>query len=310
MKIHKVLSDVGIYILVSPNGKIYVGQSRKLRKRFYEHSRLLRRGKHHNKYLQNSYNKYNGEGFFACVIEYVEDPSKLTETETWWINKFNSFENGFNLTPAADSTGVQRSQEVREKLSEITSKQWEDESFREACYNGRAKYLSDPEVRERMSETIKRVLTERPELRENHSKVMKEISSTPEYKERFLNRMRGWRATKTPEELSDIARKSYLNRGKDADEISKLKAIVTRGKTQSPDTGVMWSRHISRQGKEILSACARWTELDGKVCHKMFSTNKYGLLPAWALAVKFRREVSERLIEESRLKLLDFGIKM
>lgn len=310
MKIYRVLSDVGIYVIVSPSGKIYVGQSKKLRKRLYEHSRLLRRGKHSNSYLQNSYNKYGSEGFFACVIEYVEDTSLLTELETWWINKFNSFERGFNLTPAADSTGVKRSKEVCDKLAKITSERWEDNTFREACWKGRNKYLSDPEVRQRISETTKRVLEENPQLRENHSRVMKEHSSSPEYRERFLNRMKDWRDSKTKEEISEIYRKANRNKTKESVEITKLKTIVTRGKTQSPDTGVMWITSMTRQGVGILTACAKWVELDGKVCTKMYSTQKYGILPAWALAVKLRCEVSKRLIEESRLKLLDFGVKM
>ena len=51
------------------NNKIYVGSSNNLyRRKTYEHFRELRLNKHHNKYLQNSYNCHGEENFVFEVI--------------------------------------------------------------------------------------------------------------------------------------------------------------------------------------------------------------------------------------------------
>ena len=54
----------GIYrILNTINNKFYIGSSVNLRKRLYEHRRLLRLGKHENYHLQNAFTKYGEENF-------------------------------------------------------------------------------------------------------------------------------------------------------------------------------------------------------------------------------------------------------
>jgi len=297
-----LLSDIGIYILVSPNGKVYVGQSRSLRKRLYEHSRLLRKGTHSNMYLQNSYNKH--KSFDATVVEYVDDIDKLTERETYWIEKFDSYNSGFNLTKAADASGTQRSDETKQLFSQITTERWKDPEFREACFRGREKYLQDPLVRQKMSETTKEYFIKNPEAAKKHSEFMKEKAASDGYREKFLTRMQTWRDGLTKEQLSEIAKKSCANRTPESYEIVRLKSIITRSINQKPDYGVAWVSNKSRNGLLVTSAQARWTELCGKEGTKGFSVNKYGVLPAWKMAVSYRLAITERLVEECKAELL------
>ena len=49
----------GIYCIENIiNHKKYIGQSQNVFRRMYNHKNLLRNNKHHNSYLQNSWNKY------------------------------------------------------------------------------------------------------------------------------------------------------------------------------------------------------------------------------------------------------------
>jgi predicted GIY-YIG superfamily endonuclease len=49
----------GIYYIKNiTNNKLYIGSSKDILKRFYEHKRLLRHNKHHSIRLQRAWDKY------------------------------------------------------------------------------------------------------------------------------------------------------------------------------------------------------------------------------------------------------------
>lgn len=89
-----------------PTGKIYVGRAVNLRLRWELHKSRLRRGIHHNKHLQNAWDRYGEVNFEISVLEIV-DRSKLLSTEQAWIDKTGcvSREFGFNIYPTAGSPG-------------------------------------------------------------------------------------------------------------------------------------------------------------------------------------------------------------
>lgn len=71
----------GIYkITCISNGLCYIGQSKDVLKRIKGHVSDLRKGRHHNKRLQRSYNKYGANNFaFRVVVKC--DISLLDEYE-------------------------------------------------------------------------------------------------------------------------------------------------------------------------------------------------------------------------------------
>ena len=108
----------GIYKIVNNvNKKIYIGQSININRRFREHKSKLRYDKHINRYLQNSWNKYNEENFeFDIVEECTED--LLDDREKYWIKfyKSNNKKYGYN----GDDGGNKKkhlSEETKEKIS-------------------------------------------------------------------------------------------------------------------------------------------------------------------------------------------------
>jgi len=103
----------GIYIIENKvNGKKYIGQSVNIQSRRSKHFGELKRGTHHNGYLQNSYDKYGEENFVHYVVEYC-DIDMLDEREMHYILFFDTTNEqlGYNL----DSGG-----NLNRKVSEIT----------------------------------------------------------------------------------------------------------------------------------------------------------------------------------------------
>lgn len=111
----------GIYkIICLVNNKVYIGSSIDTKVRIRKHKESLRRKKHENNYLQNTYNKYGLDLFSYEVIEEVDDKVLLLEREQFWINAFKSNirENGFNLKPNASSMlGFKKTEESKLKIS-------------------------------------------------------------------------------------------------------------------------------------------------------------------------------------------------
>lgn len=102
------------------NGKIYVGKTLHLNKRFKEHLWELKKGNHFNEYLQNSWNKYGEENFKFCILEEVSNKDLLYEKELEWILrlKANDSTYGYNsCLPNKDNCGVgEHSEKTKETL--------------------------------------------------------------------------------------------------------------------------------------------------------------------------------------------------
>ena len=95
---------IGIYKIENKiNGKVYIGQSKSVEYRWWRHKKNLNANKHENQYLQNSWNK-NGEDAFDFVLieECLEE--ELNDKEIYWIQKYDSYNNGYNLTLGGEGT--------------------------------------------------------------------------------------------------------------------------------------------------------------------------------------------------------------
>jgi len=101
------------------NGKLYIGSSNNIAKRWISHKCLLENKKHKNKYLISAWHKYGRNSFIFSIIEYVEI-DKLIEREQYYIDYYNTSDRnfGYNLAPNAGRTaGCVFSKETRIKMS-------------------------------------------------------------------------------------------------------------------------------------------------------------------------------------------------
>lgn len=123
-----LLESCGIYTIRNlVSGRVYVGSATGFGKRWSLHRRQLKRGTHHSKLLQQSWNKH-GEACFAFdaieIIDRALFPDKLAlrdkfkEREQFWMDSLYATcpERGFNIAKFAFSVlGLKRSDETKAK---------------------------------------------------------------------------------------------------------------------------------------------------------------------------------------------------
>ena len=123
MDIKDVKGKGVIYRFTSPSGKMYIGQSIN----FYERYKKYKRNDGSvGKYFSNAISKYGGimnfELDFLAIIE-LSDTIEQTKTElnaleVFYIEKFDTIENGYNLTGGGSGSYKREvSKETRDKLS-------------------------------------------------------------------------------------------------------------------------------------------------------------------------------------------------
>lgn len=133
----------GIYKIINKaNGKYYVGSSKNIKRRWRYHKEDLLKNKHHSRYLQRNWNKYGSEAFDFVIVEkdIAEKDLLLTEQKYLDVAKlekdicFNSsfiagkveFTNEIREKIRKSNTGKKHSEETKQKLREISLKQFEN----------------------------------------------------------------------------------------------------------------------------------------------------------------------------------------
>lgn len=105
-----------IYCFTSPSGKCYIGQTWDIKRRYREHRNLKKQ-----KIVQSKFycaiKKYGLENFIFDIIDYAETELELNEKEKYYIDSFDSCDNGYNLTYGGDN--YRHSEETKNKMSLI-----------------------------------------------------------------------------------------------------------------------------------------------------------------------------------------------
>ncbi len=111
----------GIYqIKNKSNQKVYIGSSINIKNRLYKHLWLLKKNKHDNIHLQNSFNEYGEDCFEFSLVENCEY-DELISRENYYINAFSSCNNdfGYNLALVNEFRRNTYNDEVKIKLSKF-----------------------------------------------------------------------------------------------------------------------------------------------------------------------------------------------
>lgn len=138
--------ECGIYSITNIlNGKMYIGKSKNILHRIYNHKYSLKSGSHINKHLQNSWDK-NGEKSFEFNVIEICDIETLNDREKFFIEKFNTYLNGYNGTIGGDgSSGVPLSEATKLKLSISMSGRKltpEQAHIRRGSFNGMSRFTN------------------------------------------------------------------------------------------------------------------------------------------------------------------------
>lgn len=92
-------------IVCFATGNVYVGQSKHTQKRRAAHFQKLRNRTHHSAKLQAAFNKYGEGSFYFEIIERDIAVEAINEREICWIAFYDSFNNGYNMTPGGQDAG-------------------------------------------------------------------------------------------------------------------------------------------------------------------------------------------------------------
>jgi hypothetical protein len=76
------------------NNKMYIGSSKSIKNRQYEHFYQLKNNKHHSSHFQKSYNKYGKDKFFFYILEECTIENRK-EREIYYINLYKTSERNF-----------------------------------------------------------------------------------------------------------------------------------------------------------------------------------------------------------------------
>jgi len=228
------MSYGSIYKILFPNGKHYIGQTKRLLKhRQKEHRYDAKKGD--TRYLYNALRKYDMEDTLELVeIDTADNQEELDEKEIGYILSYNSFdrEYGYNGTlGGAGTNGYVYTEEdnrknseairkyyeetpgAREKNSEAKKKYYEDnpEAGKEHGERMKQYYEENPEARERMSEARKQYHKDNPEAGKEHGEKMKQYyEENPEAREKNSEAIRKYyEETPGAREKNSKAQKQY-----------------------------------------------------------------------------------------------------
>lgn len=88
----------GIYKIENvKNGKVYIGSSKDIYKRWEQHKRDLNNECHHSYKLQNEWNIYKENNFKFSIVETVDSLDGILDLEQKYIDDMNCCINGYNV---------------------------------------------------------------------------------------------------------------------------------------------------------------------------------------------------------------------
>jgi group I intron endonuclease len=102
---------IGIYKIINPNNKVYIGQSTNIERRFKQYKSLdcKRQPKIYNSFLKYNVDNHQFEIIEECTIE------QLNEREVYWKQHYNAINDGLNCELFDNSEGP-KSEETKQKL--------------------------------------------------------------------------------------------------------------------------------------------------------------------------------------------------
>lgn len=146
----------GIYMIRNKaNGKVYIGQSVNINRRWSDHIKSLQANSHYNEYLQRAWNKYGSDNFEFSIVEncLVDDLNRL---EIYYIADYYQSYNpdfGYNLTKGGD--GVIPTEAVRKKMSDSKKQLYQDPEYIKRMSEAQKGKKASDETKNKMSNSQK-----------------------------------------------------------------------------------------------------------------------------------------------------------
>lgn len=199
----------GIYMIVSPSKRVYIGQSTNIRSRVNRYSKMSCKDQ---PMLYNSFIKHGFESHTISVIELCQVGDDLNNLERLYISKYDSTnkDTGLNLTTGGQDYFF-HSQEVRAKMSE--------------AQKGNKKTLGRKQSTE---EVEKRVSKLRGQKRSDKAKLNMRMGQLGKKRtlEHRQNTSRGLKGVNAKKVLNTVTGQIYSSCGEAADAIKMRKGTL------------------------------------------------------------------------------------
>lgn len=150
----------GIYKITNlVNGKVYIGQSKDVLRRFKEHFSLGCNVS--NQHLRYSMKHYGIENFTFEILLKTYDLDYWERFFIYWYQACDS-EYGYNLTTGGQKNSERRdgfiyTDEMKKKMSEAAKRNWSDKDYHDRIVASQNKGKMSDIVRKRRSEATKRM---------------------------------------------------------------------------------------------------------------------------------------------------------
>lgn len=239
------MKNVGIYKFYNPQeNKYYIGLSIHLDTRYNEHRRNSQNPNHVNYYCDfyKAVRKYGFENFEYSIIEECE-PNELNEKEKYWISYYDSYHNGYNMTPGGDFNPS--------LVPEIVKKRTE-------------KLLTDPEINKKLASRggAKISIDDVKQIRKYYSenKTFAEVYALYADKLSHSGFQQCWRGKTWPEIMPEV----YLQRPLENTGGSKLNSTIVKTIRQlymenlCSKEDLMNQYNISRHALNRILSLDRW----------------------------------------------------
>lgn len=110
--------SIGIYKITNIiNGKVYIGKSLNIEKRFKQHKTDLNHNRNHNNHFQNAWNKY-GENSFIFEIIHECNEQYIDDLEIYYIYHYDSYNSNYGYNYTLGGEGGKLTEEYKNKMRE------------------------------------------------------------------------------------------------------------------------------------------------------------------------------------------------
>ncbi len=226
--------DCGIYMICNTvNGKVYIGRSCGIRRRWWNHRHALRTDCHTNPHLRRAWAKYGEQAFEFVLLECCPEDA-LVLREQHYVQQYGALDRqkGYNIV---EETQEHRraSPETRERLSAALKGHPVSDATRAAqAEAARQRAPVSVEVRAKMSKSARAKAPPSQETRDRLSKAMKDRVFSEEHRAKIAAKATGRHHSQATRALI-----SEVQRGKTITAEVRVKiAEALKGRPRSAET--------------------------------------------------------------------------
>lgn len=205
------LNKFVIYVIISPSGKMYVGQTfRGIRQRWKEHCNP---NKNNCPILKRAITRYGTDNFVIKQLERTNSKIKANELEEFYIKKLNTIiPNGYNMSEKGNGMppGFKQTDKTKKAISENKKEYYKINKNREDQSKRMKKFYNTDEGKQMQYERA--LLQNKPEIKEKTKKILKTIRNTDEYKEaKKIEQKLVWSNPELLKKHSELMKEQYKN---------------------------------------------------------------------------------------------------